>query len=91
MRITRNDDILGGEPRIDGTRVGVRHVAARVIDSGQSPPRVSDQLDVSLSSVSEALSSDDAHIDELRELDRENEEAFERVRESSVNPNETVR
>jgi uncharacterized protein (DUF433 family) len=90
MRITRNDDILGGEPRIDGTRVGVRHVAARVIDSGQSPAHVSDQLDVSLSSVSEALSDDDAHIDELRELDRENTEAFERVRESSVKPQETV-
>jgi predicted transcriptional regulator len=69
----------------------VRHVAARVIDSGQSPAHVSDQLDVSLSSVSEALSDDDAHIDELRELDRENTEAFERVRASSVNPNETVR
>jgi uncharacterized protein (DUF433 family) len=88
---THNDDMLGGEPRIDGTRVGVRHVATRVIGSDQSPAHVSDQLDGSLASVSEALSSDDASIDELRELDRENEEAFERVRASSVNPNETVR
>jgi hypothetical protein len=41
---------------------------------------VAAQLDVSLASVSEVLSSDDAPIDELRELDRENEEAFERER-----------
>jgi len=28
MTVTRDDDVLGGEPRIDGARVGVRHVAA---------------------------------------------------------------
>ncbi|MFB6266600.1 MAG: DUF433 domain-containing protein, partial [Halodesulfurarchaeum sp.] len=56
MTITRDGDVLGGEPRIDETRVGVRHVAARVIDSGQSPAYVSDQLDLSLAEVYEALS-----------------------------------
>jgi uncharacterized protein (DUF433 family) len=91
MSITRDEDILGGEPRIDGTRVGVRHVAARVIDSGQSAAHIADQLDVSLASVYEALSYYYAHLDELRELERENTEAFERVRESSVKPKETVR
>ncbi|WP_318568794.1 DUF433 domain-containing protein [Salinigranum marinum] len=91
MSITRDDDMLGGEPRIDGTRVGVRHVAARVIDSGQSPAHVADQIDVSLASVYEALSYYYAHLDELREFERENTEAFERVRESSVKPKETVR
>jgi hypothetical protein len=51
---------------------------------------VAAQLDVSLASVSEALSYYYAHINELRELDRENTEAFERVRASSVKPQETV-
>jgi uncharacterized protein (DUF433 family) len=50
MAITRND-VIGGEPRIDGTRIGVRHVVTRVIDSGQSPAHVADQLDVSLPDV----------------------------------------
>jgi predicted transcriptional regulator len=62
-----------------------------VIDRGQSPAHVSDQLDLSPASVYEALSDDDAHIDELRELTRENTEAFERVQPSSVQLEETVR
>lgn len=91
MGLTRDDDVLGGEPRIEGTRIGVRHVAARVIDSGQSPAHVADQLDVALADVYEALSYYYAHVDEMRELERENEEAFERVRESSLKPREPVR
>lgn len=90
MTITRDEDVLGGEPLIEGTRVGVRHVVARVIESGQSPAYVADQLDVSLSEVYEALSYYYAHIEEIRELQRENEEAFERVRESALKPKETV-
>ena len=90
MSITRDEDVLGGEPRIDGTRIGVRHVAARVIDGGQSPAHVADQLDVSLAAVYESLSYYYDHIEEMRELERENEAAFERVRESSLKPKEPV-
>ena len=90
MMITRDHDVLGGEPRIDETRVGVRHVAARVIDAGQSPAYVADQLDLSLASVYEALSYYYDHIEEIREVERENEDAFERVRETSLKPKETV-
>jgi len=90
MSITRDRDILGGEPRIEGTRVGVRHVATRAIEGGLSPAHVADQLDISLSEVYEALSYYYAHIDEMRELERDNEDAFERARESSLKPKETV-
>jgi uncharacterized protein (DUF433 family) len=88
MSVTHDDDVLGGEPRSAGTRIGVRHVAARVIDSGRSPAHVADQFDVSLAAVYEALSYYYAHIDEMRELERENEAAFERVRDSSLKPKE---
>ena len=91
MTIARDDDVLSGEPRIDETRVGVRHVAARVIDSGQSPAYVADQLDLSLAEVYEALSYYYDHVEEMRDLERENEDAFERVRESSLKPKETIR
>lgn len=90
MSITRNDDVLGGEPRIDGTRIGVRHVAARVIAGGRSPAHVADQFDISLAAVYEALAYYYAHIDELRELEQENNAAFEQVRDSSLKPKETV-
>lgn len=90
MTIARDEDVLGGEPRIDGTRIGVRHVAARVIDAGQSPAYVADQLDLPLASVYEALSYYYDNIDAMREIEQENEEAFERIDESSLKPKETV-
>jgi uncharacterized protein (DUF433 family) len=56
MSVTRDEDVLGGEPRIDGTRIGVRHITERVIDTGQSPAHVADQFDIPLADVYEALS-----------------------------------
>ena len=90
MAIVRDDDILGGEPRIEGTRVGVRHVSERVIEAGQAPAYVSDQLDLSLSEVYEALSYYYANVEEMRALERENDRAFDRVRESALKPKEPV-
>jgi len=90
MTITRDEDVLGGEPRIDGTRIGVRHVAARVIDGGQTPAAVADQFDLSLSAVYEALSYYYDHVEEMRKYERENEEAFEKIHETSLKPKETV-
>jgi len=91
MSVTRDADVLGGAPRLEGTRVGVRHIAARVVDSDQSPAHVADQLDISLSEVYEALAYYYAHIDEMREFDRENVEAFERVQESTLKPKEPIK
>lgn len=91
MTISRDEDVLGGEPRIEGTRIGVRHVATQVVDSGRSPAHVADQLDVSLADVYGALSYYYAHIDEMRALEADNEAAFDDVRESSLKPKETVK
>jgi len=90
MTITRDEGILGGEPRIDGTRVGVRHVAVRVVDSGQSPAYVADQLDLSLSDMYDALSYYYDHIEEIQAFQRENGEAFDRIASESLHPKETI-
>lgn len=90
MTITTDEGILAGEPRIEGTRIGVRHVARKVVDGGYSPAYVADQLDVSLASVYEALSYYYENIEEMRILERENAEAFERARETSLKPKEPV-
>lgn len=91
MTITRDQDVLGGELRIGGTRIGVRHVAARVIEGGQSPASVADQFDISLAAVYEALSYYYENIEEMREYERANEAAFDDVRETSLKPKETVK
>lgn len=76
--------------RIDSIRIGVRHLAARVIDNGQFPAYVADKLDVSLADIYESLSYYYAHIDEMGKSEAENETAYERVRESLLKPKETV-
>ena len=90
MTITADDEMLGGEPRIEGTRIGVRHVVQAVIDGGRPPAYVADQLDISLASVYEALSYYYENIEEIREIERENADAFERARESSLKPKEPI-
>lgn len=89
-RIVRTEDVLGGEPRIRGTRVGVRHVASRTIDGDQSPAYVADQLGIPLSAVYEALSYYYDNIEEIREIERSNEAAFERAGETSLKPKERI-
>lgn len=90
MAITRDENVLGGEPRIDGTRVGVRHIAEKVIEGGYTPAYVSDQFGVSLSEVYEALSYYYDNTEEIREARRKNAEAFEDAKEESLKPKETA-
>jgi hypothetical protein len=41
--------------------------------------------------VYEALSYYYDHVEEMRHLERENEDAFDRVRDASLKPKETIR
>jgi uncharacterized protein (DUF433 family) len=88
--IGRDDAILDGEPRIEGTRIGVRHVAARAVDGGQTPAYVADQLDITLAAVYEARSYGDATRDKSQAFEDATDEAFERVRASSLTPRAPV-
>lgn len=53
--IVRTEDVLGGEPRIEGTRIGVLDVSALVVDGGYAPADVADHLDCSLAEIYRAL------------------------------------
>lgn len=88
MTITHDDDILGGEARIDGTRIGVRHVSAMILDGGRSPTYVADQLGVSIARVYEAMAYYYDNVDEIREYEREQEEARRHLRDEFLTPKE---
>lgn len=90
MSIVRDEAILGGEPRIDGTRIAVRHVASRAISGDQSPAVIADQLDLPLAAVYEALSYYYEHVEEIKRFERANEAAMERVRDEGLGPKEPV-
>ena len=53
--IVSTDDVLGGAPRIKGRRIGVHHVAKRVVDTGESPEQVAADYDLDIADVYRAL------------------------------------
>ena len=54
-QIVETQEILNGEPRIAGTRVGVLDIAALVLDGGYTPADTADQLDLAVAAVYHAL------------------------------------
>jgi len=56
-KIGSTADTLGGAPRIEGRRIGVHHVAKRVIDAGESPEQVAAAYDLDIADVYRALAA----------------------------------
>lgn len=61
-----------------------------MVDAGQSPAHVADQLDLSLAEVYGALSYYYDHLEEIEAYERESETAFESVRDVSLEPREPI-
>ena len=64
--IVSTEDTLGGAPQIEGRRIGVHHIAERVIDAGESPERVAGDYDLGLADVYRALAYYYDRPDEMR-------------------------
>jgi uncharacterized protein (DUF433 family) len=79
--IVTTDGVLSGDPRIDGTRIGVIHVAGRVLDDEESPAVVAADYDLSLADVHRALAYYYDHPDEMQRIRREERAAIERIHE----------
>jgi uncharacterized protein (DUF433 family) len=86
--IVRTDDVLGGELRIEGTRVGALDIYELVVDGGYSPEDIADQLDRSLGEIYTALAYYHEHPEEMRELRQEREETERRLAEEALRPPE---
>ena len=88
--IVQTEGVLGGEPRIAGTRVGVLHVYELVVKGNHTPAEIADQLDRSLGEIYSALAYYHEHPDEMREVRRRNAEAEERLARDALKPPEKV-
>lgn len=86
--IVRTEDVLGGDPRITGTRVGVLHVYELVVTGDHDPIDVADQLDISLGEVYSALAYYHEHPAEMRALRRSRDAAEKTLAEESLSPPE---
>lgn len=85
--IVATDDTLGGEPRIVGRRIGVLHVATRVLD-GDDPEEVAAEFDLDLADVYRALAYYYDHPGEMREWRQKKRDAAERAEREQPDPAE---
>ena len=69
--IVSTADTLGGAPRIDGRRIGVHHIAARVVDGGESPMGVAAEYDLDIADVYRALTYYYDNPEEMRRVQAE--------------------
>jgi uncharacterized protein (DUF433 family) len=87
-RIVRDDDVLGGKPRIDGTRLGVLFVKERVEDGGLEPRALSDRYDIDIADVYRALAYYHDNPGEMREIEKKRQETIEEHRHLTTDPSE---
>lgn len=85
-QIVSTGDTLGGEPRIDGRRIGVLHIAARVIDKGEHPEDVAADYELDLAAVHHALAYYYDHPDEMQEWREKKHQAAQRASERQLDP-----
>lgn len=75
------------EPHIEGSRISVRVIQARVEERGLSPETVADQLDLGLGDVYAALAYYHNNPGEMRQVrERHEHAAAEAARRSSLRP-----
>lgn len=86
--IVRTEDTLGGEPRIEGTRIGVLHVYELVVEGDHSPVDIADQLDISLGEVYSALAYYYEHLDEMQAVRRERDGDEQSLSDVALSPPE---
>ncbi|WP_321167917.1 DUF433 domain-containing protein [Halobaculum saliterrae] len=72
-RIVRTEDVLGGDPRIDGTRISVLFVYERVEGRGLEPRAVADRHDLDVADVYRALAYYHEHPSEMAAIREERE------------------
>ena len=68
--IVHTEGVLGGDPRLDGRRIGVRHGYQRYVEAGDSPKAIAEQYDRSLPEVHAVLAYAFNHPDEIEALER---------------------
>ena len=87
--VVSDEEVLGGGPRLEGTRIGVVHVYRRY-EGGEAPEEIAASYDdVTVADVHAALAYAFDHPEELRAIESRASEVVERIREERpLNPAE---
>lgn len=73
--IVSTADTLGGAPRIEGRRIGVHHIASRVVDGGEEPIALAAEYDLDIADVYRALTYYYDNPKKIRQLQAERQSA----------------
>ena len=76
-QIVETEDVLGGDPRIEGTRIGVAHIYRRYVDGGDTPEEIAAGYDISVAAVHAALAYAFGHPRQMRDLEARDRATYE--------------
>lgn len=87
--VSAEESGIHDEPHIEGSRITVRDVHARVEQRGITPERVAERYDLDIADVYEALAYYHSNPEEMRRVERRHERAVADAKErSSLRPSE---
>jgi uncharacterized protein (DUF433 family) len=87
--VSADDSDIHGEPHIEGSRITVRDVYARVEQRGLAPERVAERYDLDIANIYEALAYYHSNPEEMQRVEERHEKAAAEARErSSLTPPE---
>lgn len=87
-RIVKTEDVLGGDPRIDGHRIGVFHVYQQHVENDETPEEIATDYDISVGEVHAALAYAFSNPDEMRAIEARNEARYEEGAANRIVPDD---
>ena len=84
--IVHTEDVLGGDPRIEGRRIGVLHVYRSHVQAHESPEEIAEAYDISLAEVHAALAYAFNNPDEIGALEQRDREIAEQTALARLRP-----
>lgn len=82
--IVHTDDILGGDPRLDGRRVSVIHIKER-LDAGDDTAQIAADYDIDLADVYHALAYYYDNPEEMDAIEERRDEFIVSIRNERAN------
>lgn len=73
--IVKTPDVLGGDPRLAGHRIGVYHIYQRHVEGGDTPEEIATSYDITVAKVHAALAYAFSNPDEMRDIEARREAA----------------
>ena len=87
-QIVKTPDVLGGDPRIEGHRIGVYHVYQRYVEGDDTPEEIATAYEISVAEVHTALAYAFSNSEEMREIEARNQSLYEEATANRVVPDD---